>query len=398
MANSIKISFTFFFALWVNGLLMGQNWSPELVRKAGEDYIQSKKHPGLVISVWVKGEEKVFAFGESERGSGEMTDGESVFELGGLSQVFTTTLMAKMTYDGLFSPERALIEYLPGDFPVPGYQQTVCLPPAEIPENIDDNGANMPKRADDYNPTNPVFCYPVYGSPPGQITFCQTASHTSGLPAHLKKPKQSCENLTEDDLRDLLTHYFLENAPGMVYQPSEVGVALMGFTLGNIDQSDFESALTSRVTEPLGLNQTRISAGPGLQTNLMQGHSKSGKTVPHCEPGILGPALGLRSTGNDMLAFLEANLAPPAPVWVRVFQEVHQSRISLGKGTDEGGYGWKISRLPEIKGQITWQEGSTPGFRSYMGMNLEQNYGLVILSNSADPIDELALQLMQLLQ
>jgi len=62
------------------------------------------------------------------------------------------------------------------------------------------------------------------------------------------------------------------------------------------------------------------------------------------------------------------------------------------------GYGWLISTLNEQTNQpVIWANGGTGGFRSFIGMVKDTETGIVILSNSANSVDEMAFEILELM-
>ena len=69
-----------------------------------------------------------------------------------------------------------------------------------------------------------------------------------------------------------------------------------------------KSLVKTRVCVPLQMNSTRIHLAPDLQSRLARGHDDAGKTVANWDMPTLAGAGALRSTANDLLRFLAANL------------------------------------------------------------------------------------------
>ncbi|MEO6590158.1 MAG: DUF3471 domain-containing protein, partial [Pyrinomonadaceae bacterium] len=51
------------------------------------------------------------------------------------------------------------------------------------------------------------------------------------------------------------------------------------------------------------------------------------------------------------------------------------------------GLNWHI--LPASNGEIIWHNGGTGGFRSFVGFNAAQKRGIVVLTNSAESVDDI---------
>jgi CubicO group peptidase (beta-lactamase class C family) len=130
------------------------------------------------------------------------------------------------------------------------------------------------------------------------------------------------------------------------------------------------------------------------------GHNTKGKVTEHWHHEGMAPAIGLRSTAGDLLRFLQANLQIQEDGLSQAFAQVQQPRIDVpkhktGKET-MGAYGWFVSILSEDSNlPVTWINGGTGGFRSFMALNHDRNIAIVILSNSANPVDKMGFELIE---
>jgi serine-type D-Ala-D-Ala carboxypeptidase/endopeptidase len=97
---------------------------------------------GLVVAILRGGEPSTRGFGRARSDSEVPPDGDTLFEIGSVTKLFTALLLADMAADGLVGLDDSLAEYLPA-------------------------GVDLP-RAD----------------PP--ITLAQLASHAAGLPRDVK--------------------------------------------------------------------------------------------------------------------------------------------------------------------------------------------------------------------
>jgi len=85
--------------------------------------------------------------------------------------------------------------------------------------------------------------------------------------------------------------------------------------------------------------------------------------VPNWDLPTLAGAGALRSTVQDMLTFLAANLDSTS-----VFRQAHVSRHAAGNANMTIGLGWHILTRPG-GATITWHNGGTGGYRSFTGFD-----------------------------
>src|SRR6185295_18409384 len=127
------------------------------------------------------------------------------------------------------------------------------------------------------------------------------------------------------------------------YEYSNYGVALLGNALALRARLDYETLVRTRILDPLKLDDTRITLTPGMRTRLAKGYTEVLKPAAEQEVGALAPAGSLRSTVNDLLKFLAANMGlSPSPL-LAAMKRAHQSQRDTDDGPDsEIGLGWQI--------------------------------------------------------
>jgi hypothetical protein len=141
----------------------------------------------------------------------------------------------------------------------------------------------------------------------------------------------------------------------------------------------YEALVRSRVCDPLGLRDTRVTLTPEMKARLAVGHSGGLASVENWDIPTLAGAGALRSTANDMLTFLAANLGfIKTPLAQDMADEVSVRRFA-GAPDMEIAYGWHIQT--KDGSSIIWHNGGTGGYRSYMGYDPKARVGVVVLSN-----------------
>ena len=311
-------------------------------------------HVGIVVGVIRNGHSQIRGYGSISRFSPDPPDGRTLFEIGSITKTFTAALLADMAARG----EVAL------DEPV---QQ--LLPDFKIPRR---NGK--------------------------QITLAHLASHTSGLPRLPHDFALSRKDALNpyvyyglDQLRTSLAGQPLERDPGDRYSYSNLGVGLLGQALAHRAGIPYEQLLRERILLPLGLEDTAIDLTADQQSRLAPGHAGAGDPVPNWDLGALVAAGALRSNVGDMITYLRANMEGKTPM----LETGHVPRIS--KGNLEIGLAWHRSPLESVAGKRTWHNGGTGGYRSFLGFIKEPSIGVVVLANSAESVDEIGIDLLNLL-
>ena len=135
---------------------------------------------------------------------------------------------------------------------------------------------------------------------------------------------------------------------------------------------------------------------------MATGYNLRGKAVePRTWEGF-APAMGIKSTPEDMMIYLEANAGVlQAQPLVAAFDECH---VPHGLIQDKHwkdlrtGYGWFVMPLNRGKTYRIWAEGSTEGFSSFIGIVPETQTGVFLMSNSPQNLRKLGFELMELIE
>jgi len=308
---------------------------------------QQKQAVGIVVGVIEPAGRRVVAFGNLATGDSRTLDGDTIFEIGSVTKVFTSLLLADMVN----RKEVAL------DDPAAKY----------LPENV-----KMPERSGK------------------SITLHDLSTHTSGLPPLPSnfKPKDlrnPYADYSVDDLYQFLSGYTLPRDPGSEFEYSNLGGGLLGHVLAYRAGTDYESLIGTRITQPLGMPDTGITLSSSMTQRMATGYTGMLAPTANWDLPTLAGAGSLRSSANDMLTLLEAflgykqsSLAPAMNVMLEVRRPTGQG----GKGAI--GLGW-IIMAPHDR-EIAAHDGGTGGFRAWVGYDPKERIGVVVLSNAATKI------------
>jgi CubicO group peptidase (beta-lactamase class C family) len=147
---------------------------------------------------------------------------------------------------------------------------------------------------------------------------------------------------TVDQLYQFLSGYRLTRDIGSQYEYSNLGVGLLGHVLALRAGSSYEDLVRSRITEPLDMSSTAIALSPNMKARLAVGHNGALKPVPNWDIPTLAGCGALRSTANDLLNFLAANLGyRKTPLAAAMSAEISTRRPTGTPGL-EIAYAWHI--------------------------------------------------------
>jgi serine-type D-Ala-D-Ala carboxypeptidase/endopeptidase len=318
--------------------------SDEDIRKMLVDRVDAQ-HQSVGIVVGVIGPEgpRVIAYGHLEKGDTRPLNGDTIFEIGSMTKVFTSLLLADMVQRGEVRLDDPVVKYLPA-------------------------GVKMPERDG------------------RSITLVDLATHTSGLPRmpanfYPKDLNNPFADYSVDQLYQFLSSYQLTRDIGSQYEYSNLGGGLLGHVLARREGTDYETLVRSRICDPLAMKDTRITLTPEMKVRLAVGHNRALDPVANWDLPTLAGAGALRSTANDLLTFLAANLGyaktPLAPAMAAMLQV----RRPTGQPDLEIALGWHVYTMHGK--EIIWHNGGTGGYRTFMGFDPNARVGVVALSNTS---------------
>ncbi|MGK2856647.1 MAG: serine hydrolase [Thermoanaerobaculia bacterium] len=307
---------------------------------------------GIVAGVIDESGRRVVAHGTFDDDA-RTVDGDTIFEIGSATKVFTSLLLADAVERGEVALDDPISKYLPA-------------------------GVKVPERG-------------------GKITLLHLASHTSGLPrlpANLapKNMENPYADYTVALLYEFLSSYKLPRDVGSLYEYSNLGAGLLGHVLALRAGSDYETLVRERITGRLSMESTTMTLGGALKSKLAPGHDRERKRVPNWDFIALAGAGALRSSTNDMLAFLSAAIFD-SPLSA-AFASTLKPRHATATPGSEIALGWHISKRPG--GEIVWHNGGTGGYRSFIGFDPKRRTGVVVLANmfTESGVDDIGMHLL----
>ncbi len=312
---------------------------------------------GIVVGLIDPQGRHIVAYGHPDNGDSRPINGDTVFEIGSVTKVFTSLLLSDMVQRGEVSLSDPVAKYLP-------------------------SSAKMPERNR------------------REITLVDLATHTSGLPRMPtnfapKDPNNPYVDYTPDQLYEFLSSYTLTRDIGSQYEYSNLGGGLLGFVLARRAGADYEQLVRSRICGPLGMASTRMTLTPEMKGRLAAGHDPQLKLTANWDlSDTLAGAGGLRSSANDMLKFLAANLGYTQTPLASAMAAMLTVRRPTGTAGLAIALGWHV--ITANGKEIVWHNGGTGGYRSFVGFDPNSRVGVVVLSNSAvqEGVDDIGRHLL----
>lgn len=352
---SLALSSLIFSSLAFNSLAT-PSWAaslpPEIVASAAQR-VEYGLNPALAIVFLEKGQPPVIqTWGRrSLTPQSESITPQTAFELGSLSKIFTALEVAYLVEQKKLSPEQPLKAFWPSGWGVlPPSLEQVSL------QSLLAHRSGLPRLPDNFAPANPEDPYLDY---------------------------------SQAKLVQFLTHYTPPKSPAP-YGYSNLAYGLLGALAVPLSGSpNYAAMLRQDLLAPLGMKATG-TANPAQPQFLAQPHF-DGIAVPAWTfSEVTAGAGALRSTAEDMARFLQAQLAPPSNTLGKAIQR-SQQRLP-GDDKPHVAYAWHVI---EYKGStLHFHNGQTGGSLAFIGLDLKNGKGAVVLTNNTDAVEDLGLHLL----
>lgn len=303
--------------------------------------------PGLTIGVLHAGATEIAAYGVANIDTGFAARPETLFQIGSISKIFTTTLAMTLVDDGVLDLDRPVIDYLP-----------------ELPL-VDETARRT-------------------------ITLRHLFSHMSGFYGD-----RFDDRGRGDDAIALAVAAFgdlpQQTAPGELWTYCNAGFDLAGRIMELKTGTGFEALMRERVFERLGLDRATYFAEEALLTHVAVGHVKDdegdGNRVarPWPIPRRSNPAGGISANVGELLRFSAMHMGDGEVDDVRVLS-AQSAQTMRSKQVDadpfrEWGVGWSRRVLDGVT--LVEHNGATNGFTARLTTVPERGFAIAILTNHA---------------
>lgn len=228
------------------------------------------------------------------------------------------------------------------------------------------------------------------------IRLAALATHTSGLPRLAgggETVRRTWElwrhgrNPYREDVAGLLSRLTEVEVgkPGPAY--SNLGFELLGHAVAGAAGAAYADLVTQRIADPLGLADTYVpTSADRLRSGAVAPRNRRGHVVEPWANEAIAPAGGVRSSATDLAVLLRAMLdrtVAGADAMDPAVPFVGSMRI---------GAGWLTG--PLLRRTVTWHNGGTGGFRSFVGIDRDHGVGVALVSASTRSVDGAAARLL----
>jgi D-alanyl-D-alanine-carboxypeptidase/D-alanyl-D-alanine-endopeptidase len=316
------------------------------------EHMEKPGHPtGIVVGVVDATGARVFSYGKQDTGDSPPVDGDTLFEIGSVSKVFTGLLLELMVERGEMGLDDPISKFLPAYVKIPH-------------------------------------------SGTREITLRHLVTHTSGLPRFPPNVDRTADDpfadYTAERLYSFLIHFTTPDDIGTRFEYSNVGIGLLGHLISLRAGTSYESLLVSQICQPLGMNQTRITLSPELNGRRARGYTEDGAPSRKFNAPLFVGSGGIVSSANDMVKFLSANLGLTNSSLATSMQKTQE--VCFAGDGHRVGLGWLYPM--NAGSEVIAHGGRTRGYRSMLAIDKRKGRGVVVLSNSTVPIGDIAWRLL----
>ena len=265
----------------------------------------------------------------------------------------------------------------------------------------DEGKLSLDSPAERYVPELKSLKYPTTDSP--RITVRDLLSHAEGFPEDNPWGDQQLAATEEEFTRMLQKGIPFSNTPGVAYEYSNYGFAILGRIVTNVSGVPYRRYIADAVLKPLGMTSTTLEPASVPKDRIAHGYrweDEQWKEEPPLPDGAFGAMGGMLTSVADLSKYVGAFLAawPPrdgpetGPVRrssLREMQQVWRSRpATAGRSNagvttlNSGGYGFGL-RISQscVFNHIVAHSGGLPGFGSLMQWLPDYGIGIVAFGN-----------------
>lgn len=201
---------------------------------------------------------------------------------------------------------------------------------------------------------------------------------------HSSDPLNPAAGYTGADLAAFMATYTLTTAPGAKMAYSNLGAGTLAYYLvEDAGVAGYEALMRRDLADPLGMSDMHITIAEANEARVAQGYRQAVAAPVNQIGEPLAGAGALRSTGADMLRFVEAALGVGDPDVVAAWREAIEPRRPSPQGQD-GQIGLLVARETIDGRHLYFKDGRTAGFSAFLLFSTSPPGAVVLLANTSD--------------
>ena len=265
----------------------------------------------------------------------------------------------------------------------------------------DEGKLSLDDPAEKWVPELAGLKYPTTDSP--RITIRHLMSHAEGFPEDNPWGDQQLAVTDEEMSRMMRAGIPFSNAPGVAYEYSNYGFAILGRIVTKASGMPYRQYIGQTILRPLGMTSTTLEPREVPAGRIAQGYrweDDQWKLEPQLPDGAFGSMGGMLTSTRDLGVYVGmflgawpphdgAETGPVKRATLREMQQIHRPRPAAvtrtSSGTlqlSSGGYGYGLGISGDCNfAHIVAHSGGLPGFGSLMRWLPEYGVGIIAFGN-----------------
>ncbi len=325
--------------------MANENVTIDHIRDVIEDQMTEWSVPGLTVGILIDGEVQTAAFGVANANTGVETCPETLFQIGSISKIFTTTLIMTLVEEGKVFLDTPVISYVP-DLPL------------------------------------------VDASARETITLRHLVTHMSGFYGD----RFDDQGRGDDALARAVAAFGdlpQQTAPGELWTYCNAGFDLAGRIAEVVTGQGFEALMRERVFGPLGMERATYFPDEAILHSVAVGHVKSetGSGIEVARPWPIprrsGPAGAISTNVEELLRFARMHLQNGELDGARIIS-ADSARVMRAFEVEADafrtwGLGWSRREVGGV--QLIEHNGATNGFTARLTTIPSRGFAIAIFTN-----------------
>lgn len=297
--------------------------------------------------------------------------GDTIYSICSISKLFTAVAVMQQWEAGKLRLDEPVTTYLPWAAPKPDGRDSIPITLRALLTH----SAGVQRDSDVGNWTGPNYIFP-----------------------------------TRDHLKAEISQHQPLYPVGRTYQYSNVGLTLAAEAAVSVSGTDYASLVTSRITTPLGLKDTRPDHPYALLGTRMAvawsplDRAGNRTLLSRFDAKAITPAAGFTSTADDLVRFglwqiglLAQDSAPAKPGVLKPSTLKEMQRIQFIDKVNFGSWGLGFYNDAADEGNYIGHDGSCPGYHTALNIRPDSETAVAVMTTDSHEVDADTKQVHKLL-
>ncbi|SEM40778.1 CubicO group peptidase, beta-lactamase class C family [bacterium A37T11] len=332
-------------------------------RESGQDqfvdslamaYTRKSHKSALAIGIMTGNKTQRYFYGNTGNQGSQLPNDSTLFEIGSISKTFTATLLAYLAEKKQVSLDDMITKYLPDSLKSNPHLQRISL------QQLGNHTSGLPLLPDNFE----------------QVTSLK-----------LTDPYRSYKLA---NLYSYLKNYHASVVPDSIYSYSNLGFGLLGTIISQVYSKSYNDMVKEIICKPIGLKNTTTTPD-SLKQKVAKSYNTKGTELPIWNADCLAGAGALKSTVSDLLQYAKAETKLPETTLENAMAQTKQFTFQESVDSDVG-LAWLTLMVNGVL--VHWHNGGKAGSSSFLAFSPDKKTAVVVLSNTAESVDEMAIAIV----